>query len=327
MVTLWRKLTQYTRLRDVNKQAILAMRDDGTGVLMRFRHYESKKSSWNTIHQLDTRNQKWVSWRVKSGGATLRDALPEDMKDATLVAIPLWHRQRWARVLRVGLIVALMVLAVVLGLTPYLVPYIGVALLLLAPRFGPVHIRSLQQLPLTSNNIVEYAAQRIAGAHPEALEELPHREETLARIADIKAEYGELKLDVLTRIEQPALFDSAVPTTSRFLTALVRAEDSIDDLDIDQLEQLAARLEVAFEVAKDHAAAVGIAHLPEDLRDDGRRASKAARLAQAAASDGERRAATTQLNRILDSMALYYMPSVTERLEIEAPPTEGHRAS
>ena len=155
--------------------------------------------------------------------------------------------------------------------------------------------------------------------HPETLEEVPHREQVLERIAGIRAEYGELKLDIVTRIDHPALFDGAAQPTARFLSALVQADGVTVDTPVKELEAVASRLEVTFEVAKDHARTVGIAHLPEEHRDDARRASKVARLAQESPNEGERRAAMEQLNRILESMALYYMPDVDEVRAIEAP--------
>jgi hypothetical protein len=180
-----------------------------------------------------------------------------------------------------------------------------------------VRVRSLQQLPLSSTNVVGYATQRLSGAHPEELEAQPHRDRVVARIDAIRAEYGQLQSDIVERIDHPALFDSAAPTTARFLAALVQAEDRADRLPLDELESLASKLEVTFEVAKAHARVVGLQHLPRGKRDDARRAGKAARLAREASTDGERRAATTQLRRILDSLALYYLPDVSDRLEIE----------
>lgn len=129
-----------------------------------------------------------------------------------------------------------------------------------------------------------------------------------------------MEADIIARIDQPAFFDASVPSTSRFLAAMVAAQDITGNTTIDELQRLAARLEVTFEVAKAHAYTVGIDHLAQHQRDDARRASKVARLAASASNQGERRAAIAQLNRILAELGLYYLPQVGDRLEIERGP-------
>ncbi|SDL52360.1 hypothetical protein [Tessaracoccus oleiagri] len=324
MLTYWHRLNTRRTLGSLKNEAALAIRDDGTGVLMKFRTYTAKSLTWSTISTVDTRRPHLVKWRVRWPSAHLSSVLPaEDGLD--VVAMPMWRQPAWARWLRFLFTVLLWYLigqgVAALGADGETAGAIATLLyplvLLLTPRFGPVEVRSLEQLPLDSTNVVEYATQRLAGAHPEALEAKPHRERVLARIADVRAEYGALKLDLLARIDHPALFDGSEPLTARFLSVLVEADDVAEDLPLPQLEALASRLEVSFEVAKAHADAVGIHHLPDDRRDDARRAAKVARLARAATSDGERRAAVAQLGRILDGMALHYMPSAVETLAIE----------
>lgn len=324
MLTYWHHLKTRRTLASLTNEAALVLRDNGTGVLMKFRTYTVKGFSWNTINTVDTRRPHLAKWRVHRSTAHLSSALPKE-QGLDVVAMPMWRQPAWARWLRLLLTVLLWYLMgrtfAALGadgetagmLATLLYPLV----LLLTPRLGPVEVRSLEQLPLNSQNVAEYAAQRLAGAHPEALEAKPHRERVLGRIAEIRAEYGALKLDLLARIDEPALFDGSEPLTARFLSALVEADDVADELPLPQLEALASRLEVSFEVAKAHARTVGIHHVPDDRRDDARRASKVARLARSATSDGERRAAVAQLGRILDGMALHYMPASVETLAIE----------
>lgn len=324
MLTYWHRLNTRRTLGELKNEAALAVRDNGTGVLMKFRTYTAKGFSWSTITSVDTRRPYLAKWRAHWPSAHLSAVLPAEPR-LDVVAMPMWRQPAWARWLRFLLTVLLWYLigktSAALGADGETAGAIATLLyplvLLLTPRIGPIEVRSLEQLPLNSRNVVEYAAQRLAGAHPEALEAKPHRERVLGRIAEIRAEYGALKLDLLARIDEPALFDGSEPLTARFLSALVEADDVADELPLPQLEALASRLEVSFEVAKAHARTVGIHHVPEDRRDDARRAAKVARLARAATSDGERRAAVAQLGRILDGMALHYMPASVETLAIE----------
>lgn len=125
----------------------------------------------------------------------------------------------------------------------------------------------------------------------------------------------------------PALFDAAAPTTQAFEVALARYATEGADLGLDDLDALAADLEIRFSVARDHAKTVGMGHLPESARADARRAVKAATLAAGAATPGERQAAMDQVIRILGSLAPYYLPAteqargqLTASLETPAPP-------
>ena len=327
MFTLWRRVNSRRTVHGLSKRAVLVARPDGSGVLKKFHAFDIRGIKSNVITTVDTRRPWLTKWRLARHSAKLDDVLPEVGEDYEVVAIPLWEQPLWARGLRLLVTIGIW-LAILFGLpalgasTDAAILWSSLALPLLLvflPRLGPVQVRSLDQLPLTAGNVVEYAQRRLSGAHPEALEERPHRERVLERIADIRAEYGELKLDVVKRIDRPALFDGAAEPTARFLSALVRAEDGAADLPLGALESLASELEVSFEVAKSNARAVGIAHLPEEHRDDARRAAKVARLAQESPNEGERRAAIEQLGRILESMALYYMPDVDEVRAIEAP--------
>lgn len=174
-----------------------------------------------------------------------------------------------------------------------------------------------QRLGLTMDNVLAYALTReagqlwvppTAGADRRALIE--------GRVRAIRERYLELREDIVHRIECSAMYDSAVPATAEFEAALV-AWDDAGDADTDRLDALASEVEVTFNVALANAERLGLEHLPEDKRDDGRRASKAARLAVGAATEGEREASMAQVRRILDSLALYYLPSSRSTPELE----------
>ena len=145
------------------------------------------------------------------------------------------------------------------------------------------------------------------------------RQLALQRVDAIRNTYLELREDIIERIERPALFDPAVPATAEFEAALVRFEDIDDNTPTEMLDELASEVEVTFNVAQANAERLGLEHLPEDARSAARRAGKAARLAQGASTDGEREASLRQVKKILDSLALYYLPTLDERLAIEAP--------
>lgn len=151
------------------------------------------------------------------------------------------------------------------------------------------------------------------------------RQLAFRRVEAIRDTYLALREDVVERIEHSALFDPAVPATSEFEAALVAFQDVQDATPTDRVDALASEVEVTFNVAQANAERLGLEHLPEGARDDARRAGKAARLAAGATTDGERRASLRQVKRILDSLALYYLPALDERLELEPPrdPADG----
>ena len=170
---------------------------------------------------------------------------------------------------------------------------------------------------ITALNIVEYVQRReLTGGSPVVLDE-ERRAAALRRVDEIKAEYGELLSDIVYRIDYPALFDTAVPTTQQFQVAL-SALDTMTNPSTADLEAMTNELEISYALARDHAETVGLRHLPEAAQAPARRAAKAARLAANAATDGERDASLAQVKRILESLALYYLPTVDEaRLQIE----------
>lgn len=136
------------------------------------------------------------------------------------------------------------------------------------------------------------------------------RDAALARVADVRALYGRMLSDVAYRIENSALFDSAVPLTSRFETALALFSDATDQTTDAELTRRAGLVRVTFDAARANAETLGLGHLPVTARDDARRAAGAARLAASAATEAERAAANAQVVRILGSLALYYLPDV-----------------
>ena len=137
------------------------------------------------------------------------------------------------------------------------------------------------------------------------------RDAAIARVADVRALYGRMLSDVAYRIENSALFDHAVATTNDFETALTLWSDVTDDTPASEVVRLAAVVKVTFDTARAQAETVGLGHLPERVRAEGRRAASIARLAANAGTDGERAAAQEQLTRILASLSLYYLPTLT----------------
>lgn len=185
-------------------------------------------------------------------------------------------------------------------------------------RDHPTRILNPGEYELDGSNIVDYARARLAGETPTVRTSRDRRAVALSRVDEIKEEYGELLSDIVYRIDYPALFDTASPTTEAFQTALVRLEQAGDNPPLETVESLVNDLEISYSVARDNAETLGARHLPEHARDDARRASKAARLAANAGTEGERLASLEQVRRILGSLALYYLPTIDdETLAIE----------
>lgn len=317
----------FAKLRSMSGTPLLALRGDGSGVLFATRfHSGSRSPDMCTIMRCDTRRPWLITRRMTFfTQEEIRHYLPSHgTRDApVVVSTPRWS-STWighlSRLLIVALVIAAIVFLAVQWHPAFAAAFIAAPFVwMFAPSIGPVRIDSLAQLPLHPGNIVEYAERRLAGEHPESLEERPHRVLVLDRIASIRAMYGKHKLDVVYRIDNPAFFDPAAPHTAKFLAALVRAEDMNEDMPLSELEDAAGELELLFALAKRHAETVGVAHLPKEKRDDAKRAAKVARLAREAATDGERDAAITQLNRVLTSLALYYLPPINDVKALENP--------
>ena len=183
-------------------------------------------------------------------------------------------------------------------------------------------IMAPDKLGITMETIHPYALTREQGklwVPPSA--NADRRQLVFQRVDAIRTHYMELREDIAYRIECSALFDQAVPATAEFEAALVAFDDATDTTTTDELDALASDVEVSFNVAQANAERLGFGHLPEQARSDARRAGKAARLAAGATTEGERQASLIQVKRILDSLALYYLPTLDERLAIEAGPS------
>ncbi|MDF1488468.1 hypothetical protein [Tessaracoccus caeni] len=146
----------------------------------------------------------------------------------------------------------------------------------------------------------------------EALASLPAnngpRARAEAQVAEVRESYGRMLGDIAYRIENAALFDSAVPLTKQFDTALALWADVTDATPEDEAVRRASLVKVTFETARANAETLGLAHLPQTARDPARRAAGAARLAARSTNDAERETATAQVVQILGSLALYYLP-------------------
>lgn len=130
-----------------------------------------------------------------------------------------------------------------------------------------------------------------------------------AQVAEVRETYGRMLGDIAYRIENAALFDSTVPLTKQFDTALALWADVTDATSEDEVVRRASLVKVTFEAARANAETLGLAHLPETARDPARRAAGAARLAARSTNHAEREAATAQVVQILGSLALYYLPT------------------
>ncbi len=172
----------------------------------------------------------------------------------------------------------------------------------------------------------ELATRMLAFTQPDApAVARPAPSAARARVDAVKEEYGELRADIVYRIESSALFDDTVPLTREFSLLLMRWEDESPRGAPSTLERLAMELRLAFDTARQHAEAVGLAHLPRTARSRAERAAKAAQLAVHAATAGEREAAATQLARLLDGISLHYLPGPrdVQRMIGEARPQLG----
>lgn len=136
------------------------------------------------------------------------------------------------------------------------------------------------------------------------------------RVDVVKDAYGALHGDIVYRIECSALFDPAVASTQRFQLALLAWDPSSP-----RAAELASEVEVSFAEARSHAEQLGWSHLPETARDTAQRAQRAASLALASDSPGERRTAAARAAKLLASLRLYYLPVV----DPDAPALMGER--
>lgn len=164
--TLWRQMPPTISWERLEGESVLMLRGDGTGVMLRIDH--SMNDEQTRVQTLDTRKPYRVRRFMKNQFNTAIDDMPAGATGGVYVMAPTWHIRWWARWLRY-LVIACLTLAV---MVPIPIPYGLVALILIpvfnriVPCYGPVVVRSLAQLPLTSATIVDYASKRLAGAHP-----------------------------------------------------------------------------------------------------------------------------------------------------------------
>lgn len=197
------------------------------------------------------------------------------------------------------------------GISLWLSNLIGLAGIYVAVFGGIVAAGSQDRLGgwQPSPHALEIGGQAINFQH--LLDERPALKQAERHVADVKETYGRLLIDVIYRIENPALFDAAVPTTAEFTSALI-AWDNREGLNPAEISTLAAEVERTFAVAKAHAETVGMAHLGE-ARGQAETALKAFRVTQdKAASPAEKKAALDRAIAVLDSLMLYYLPRPTE---------------
>lgn len=133
------------------------------------------------------------------------------------------------------------------------------------------------------------------------------------QVDEVKETYGRLLTDLPYRIEHPALFDAAHPATEELTLALFRWDSEQARLDTAERAALASRVVTAFRTARQQAERIRMDHLPEEARAEAGRALAAARIAaDPRAGRAERAAALEVAVQILDDLALYHLPSVTE---------------
>ncbi|AQP47627.1 hypothetical protein BW730_09095 [Tessaracoccus aquimaris] len=157
--------------------------------------------------------------------------------------------------------------------------------------------------PMTVPRIVERIEELPPAAEPQ-----PPLDPPGDAVARVKEAYGALLLDVVYRIESPALFDGAEPTTRRFVIALATWDDTPQD---ERTAAQSAEVAAAFESARVNAEHLGLNHLPIDKRETGRRLLSATRIATDDDSPaGERDAARRRVVDLIDALALYYLPRV-----------------
>lgn len=272
---------------------------------------------------------------VKSGEtlrAQARALLPHGEYRAMALPAVIWHEdalfspRNVAALLASAMVTTTFVVIVSRGSNAFAFGYLafliaGATAMAVRKRWkgGKLTLMAPERLGLTMATVHDYALTREAGKLwvPPTLG-ADRRGLASQRVAAIRDSYLALREDIAYRIECSALFDPKVPATAVFEEALVAFEDVTDLTPTDEVDALATEVELAFNVAQANAERLGLSHLPEDKRADARRAGKAAHLAAGAATEGERQASLAQVKRILDSLALYYLPTIREKPALEA---------
>lgn len=329
----WQPVPHRTQINGIGLDSVLVFAEGSTeGIVLSSQRWvsDSVKVTWASTRDLNAPQTREYApaTRLVHVAADLLGPV-EDGAELTILAMPTvrWPGPRpypWAAVAAAALAASLGVL-VGLGdeawvyMVLAVVAVVGLSLFWQGRRSRqPARVLAAGRLALDGPDLVEYARARLAGERPGSSAD--RLEEATARVADIREEFGALTSDIVYRIDHPALFDTAVPTTGQFHAALMRFDDA-HSLPISAVEDLAADVEVAYSLARDHAETIGQAHLPEAARDGARRAAKAARLAAGAATEHERAASLAQVQRILESLALYYLPTIDSATMAIEPPT------
>lgn len=221
---------------------------------------------------------------------------------------------KWGMALSSGLVTAFLATWAVLNPVSMLVALPGVALgtpFALMALFTHREVVGQREHGTTLESLPAWARRLEAGEIGPATYGEPSRPAATAEEAvdRVRQEYGRLRSDLAYRLENPALFDSATPPTAAFEAALADYQDAPS-------RETANRVEVRFNLARQHAERVGFGHVDDGRRQEVERAAKVARLLAGASSEGERGAAMAQLQRILDSLALYYLPARADHPEL-----------
>lgn len=332
MYATWQPVDLNTPWGDFAPGAVLFYTDE-TAVVVDARRVDEKIKI--KIQRLDGERFEEDVKKGKAMGSTATSLLPDGTVRGIALPAVIWQEDKLTSPRNIfALLVTAAVTTILLALTStvsastgsfvYLAFMAGGGAGVYARRMwkgGKVSFMAPDRLGLSMSTIHPYALTREQGRlwvspSPGA----DRRGLAYQRVAAIRDSYLELREDIAYRIEVSALFDPKVPTTAEFEAALVTFDDVTDLTPTDELDDLATEVEVAFNVAQANAERLGLAHLPEHARGDARRAGKAARLAAGASTDGERQASLTQVKRILDSLALYYLPTIDEKLAIEGGP-------
>ncbi len=328
----WQKVGDRQRLHGIVPTTLL-VHNDHRAIILDLRRVERKHIEARG-HEPGARRQPSLSLR---GGHSVGDlGRLLGVKEARVLVLPpvLWHERRaWAPRLRdivamgAGIVLAVLLLTLSFEWGLYLGWLVGLAAwgcITLAWPGTTATVEVLGEPPISEHELLEHALALEKGVDWRPDEPARTRERRLAdahaRVSAIRQAYGAMRTDLVYRIEQPALSDPGAPTTAAFEESLA-AFAADDGTDLLRLEDLAARVEVTFNVAVEHAERKGLGHVPPAHRADIRRAAKAARLAAGAGTEGERQASLTQVRRILDSVALYYLPSTDETPALEPPRT------
>mgnify|MGYP000460182937 CR=1 FL=1 len=124
----------------------------------------------------------------------------------------------------------------------------------------------------------------------------------------IQQQIGEDRCDPLFVLENGAFFDIKVHPSRMFFAALTAWEDNQASYTPDEAAKAAAELKVLYDAAKLNAERIGLAHLPGNRLNEGKKAQHLLNLARTTTSAGEREAAWAAAAKILLGLNLAYMP-------------------